>query len=45
MTGATGGGLFLLSKDLLMLGRFPSFAQGKAVYIVFPNSKKQAVHG
>lgn len=43
-TGALGGGLCLLSKDLLLLVRFPEFAAGKAVYIVLPNRKKQAVH-
>lgn len=42
--GATGGGLFLLSRDLLLLARYPDFARGEAVFVVFPDAKSQAVH-
>lgn len=42
--GATGGGLFLLSRDLLLLARYPEFARGEAVFVVFPDAKSQAVH-
>lgn len=47
MTGmcALGGGLCLLSRDLVLLSRYPEFGRDRAVFVVLPNSKKTAVHG
>ena len=42
--GASGGGLFLLSKGLVLLRRFGEFGKGKAAYIVLPSQGKQAIH-
>ncbi|GAB4817756.1 hypothetical protein N2152v2_004802 [Parachlorella kessleri] len=42
--GATGGGLFLLSKGLVLLKRVGEFGKGKAAYIVLPDQGKQAIH-